>query len=387
MGSNGSKHENATYSAAQARSALQGSLDGVDVPWVREYAGYVNNRETLDHLNQMCALYEEHGENYLETREAQIILRSAATRTTDRAFEEGNVSQLQGAVGLRDRSRDAVDGFDIAVQRIADEGSITFVVGPPGSGKTAMMADLLRAAAARTGAGLVTNMRWSANDEQIRTDREMFEAMAQTPRQVIAGLDELSRELTGRGSSAKQAEEFGQLLTLVRKRESKHGPHPKRGSVVGVAHTKKRLAAVLRRLATTIIQKPSRSDPGRFIVYRSEGGSDELEEIGEFQGLTDTREDLDEHEASSFTVVGDEDPDEEDDREDPKEVAKRKDVETAIRAILQGASQSDAADLTDWGRGWVGERWREWKDGAHRDLVERPETLPETVADQAEEIA
>jgi len=110
-------------------------------------------------------------------------------------------------------------------------------------------------------------------------------------------------------------------------------------------------------------------DPGRVKLYESEGGSDDRELIGEFKGLTDTRESYSEHEASHFDVVLEDSDDEEDDV-DAGDVRKDEHIRTAILASeKRGMSYPDAADLVPYGDTWVGDRVREWKKGDHRDLV------------------
>jgi len=72
-----------------------------------------------------------------------------------------------------------------------------------------------------------------------------------------------------------------------------------------VNHTRKRTAAAFRRLATFVLEKPSRNDPGTVRYIESEGGQDDLKSADHttFQGVTDTRERYSEHEASEFRIT------------------------------------------------------------------------------------
>jgi hypothetical protein len=133
-------------------------------------------------------------------------------------------------------------------------------------------------------------------------------------------------------------------------------------------------------MATLVVQKPTPKDPGKFVLYESEGGDDTLERIGEFDGLTDTRERLDEHEASEFRVVGEPDDSEGESDDEPSadEIRKQEQIATAIRAVEPwnedgGMSQSDASRLVDYSPSWVGDRVREWRSGEHRGLVAEPD--------------
>lgn len=372
-----SKDTHNVYAAAEGREFLNNALEGKSNEYIHKFAGLVDDRDTLDLLNYYCSLWADESEDFLSTRMAEIIITNAATKTLDSAFRAGNVSQIKGAVGLTSHSKDAGDALAEIGRRLSDEGCIAFIVGPPGSGKTALMADITRLWAARTGGSVFSNLDWDGSDGLVLTDRQMFEAMASVDGPTLGALDELSTELTGRGADSVKAEDFARSLTLVRKKEAKHGRYAKRGSVIGVAHTKKRLAASLRRMATLIIQKPSRNDQGKVVIFESEGGADDLEKIGEYKGLTDTRETYGEHEASSFDVVGDDEDDEDGSGLDADEIRKEEAIRTVVKACKPwdddtGASYTEAAALVDFSNSWVGNRVREWQAGEYRNLVAGP---------------
>lgn len=68
-----------------------------------------------------------------------------------------------------------------------------------------------------------------------------------------------------------------------------------------------------------------------------------------------------------------------DDELSPEDAARRSDRATAIRAVKpwdsdRGVSYREAAQLTDFGKDWVGETIRDWRDGRHRGLVDIPES-------------
>jgi len=376
------------YAAAEGREFLNNALENKSNEYIHRFAGLIDDTETLDLLNYYCSLWADDSEDFLSTRMAEIIISNAATQTMDGAFRSGNVSQIKGAIGLTSNSKDAGDALAEIGRRLSDEGCIAFIVGPPGSGKPALRADMTRLWSARTGGSVFSNLDWDGSDPHVTTDRQMFEAMASVDGPTLGALDELSVELTGRGKDAKKAEAFVRALTLVRKLEQKHGRFAKRGSVVGVAHTLQRMAAGLRRMATLIIQKPSRHDPGKVVLYESEGGADDMEKIGEYQGLTDTRENYGEHEASDFEVVGDDDDGDDDEQAvDVESVQRREQIRLAINLVEPwnddgGLSYPKAAAKTNnpktegtkpYASRWVGDRAREWKDGDHRDLVGGPE--------------
>lgn len=379
-----SQDSNAVYAAAQGREFLRGELEDKPNEWVREFAGLVDDRDTLDLINYYCSLWNDSGDDFLSTRLAQTIIRSAATRSIDTAFRDGNVSQLQGMVGLTNQSADGSDVLVDAAERLEHEGAIGLMLGPPGSGKTALTLDIARTWAARTGGYLIGNTSWDGFDEVVNSDRDLLEAAASVEGPVLAVIDETAQELSGFGSGNKDAEAFSDSMTFIRKKESEHGPHPKRASVLMVNHTRTKTAKPFRDLCSFAVEKPSQNDPGRARLLDSDGGKDTFDELKSYKGITDTRERYDEHEASGFHIYGT-DEDEEDSGPTAEDVAYEKDVKTALRLKIDGASHPEAANPTDYGRGWVGKRWREWLDGEHRDIVPLPDDLPEHVAAGLEE--
>lgn len=366
----------AVYAAGQAREFLNNELEGKQNTWIHRYAGLIRDPKVLDWLNYRCSLYAENGLEFLDTKLAKIVIRSSATHSADRALGEGNASELQGMVGLTNHSQDAQDAMQEIVDRLADEGCVALIVGPPGAGKTATTLDAARAWGVRTGGRIYGNTTWSGFDDVVKTDVQMLEAMASTERQALGIVDESNQNLSGEGADAKKAQEFVDRMTFIRKKEGAHGPHAKRGSALIVGHTLMKTAADIRRLATLVVQKPSRADPGRLTLYESPGGKDELNEIDDYHGLTDTRETYSEHEASEFDIVLNDDDDEGDDT-NPDDVRRREAIANAIRAHKpwsddKGLSYPDAAAVVDYSDSWVGDRVREWRDGQHRDLVPDP---------------
>lgn len=367
------------YSAAEVREFLADDLKGKENRWIREFAGLIDDERLLDWLNMYASIYEERGEDFLETRVARHVIRSAATKTTDSAFREGNISQLKGAVGLTNQSKDGSEAVVEAARRLSDEGAIYLILGPPGAGKTAFALDVIRTWGALTGGRILSNVDWEGADRHADTSREMLEGMASVDGQVLQFIDEAGQSLTSKGAEQQVSDHFAKSLKYVRKKEAGDA-YAKRGSVLLIGHTRKDTAAEIRRLASGAFVKPSRRDPGRVEFYESDGSADGLEKIEEFRGVTDTRETYDEHEASSFTVI-EEDSADDVDREDVARAAedaqRQQAVATVVRACKpwsddDGMSYASAADLVDYSNSWVGDRVREWEAGDHRELVAAP---------------
>ncbi|WP_396610809.1 hypothetical protein ACH9L7_11310 [Haloferax sp. S1W] len=372
------------YAAAQGRSFLRGELEGKDPEYIRRFAGLVDDEHTLNVLNYYCSLWEDRATDFLDTRMAEIILSSASTNAVNTAYEYGNVSVLQGMVGLVNNSKSGDEGLTRMARMLTDEGAIAAVLGPPGAGKTAMTLDVARIWKALTGGKVVTNIKWDGGTH-IEGARSMLDEMANFDGPVLAVIDEGSQSLTSRGAEAAQADRFAKALKYVRKKES-GDRYAKRGSVLIVGHTRADTAKDLRRLYSAIFEKPTRSDPGRVRILESAGTTDKFDEVAEYRGITDTAESYDEHEASSFAVdLEDEGDDDEDESVSASDVAKREAIATAVRAArpwdesngmsyreIGKRDTSDDEFLVPYSSSWVGDRVREWKEGMHRDIVDTP---------------
>jgi hypothetical protein len=369
---------NSVYAAAQGREFVRDELKGKSNQYVREFAGLVDDAATLDLLNHYCSVYQDRGERFLDTRLGEEILSRAATNMADRAYKEGNVSQLQGMVGLTENSGEAKDALSEIVKRLSQEGTIAVVVGPPGAGKTATTLDVGRAWGSWTGGRLFGNTAWDGYDGIVRSDLEMLESMAETEGPTLGIIDEAAQSLTGRGADSKDAETFANRMLLIRKSEKKHGPHPKRGSLMAVSHNWDRLNAPTRRLATLIISKPSRTDPGKVVLWSSPGGEDKREKIGEYQGLTDTRESYPEHEASEFVVAADDSDTDDSESVDIDEIRRAERVRSYLLDCRPwdgdgGISQKEAAEKQGYSSSWATDRKAEWANGEWNSLDGVPE--------------
>lgn len=368
--------EQTTWAAAQLRDEILGG--GVEES--HPHAGLVPDDDPRALLNFMAAEYDPSQHEDLpgrveETALYQTILANESTDALTEAVQAGNVSQMQFATGKISHERDAGDALAQIVRRLANEGTIAVVCGPPGSGKTALTLDAVRGWLAWTGGHSFGNTGWQGFDDVVHSDVELLEAMATVKGQTLGVIDEAAQSLTGRGADAKEAETFANRMLLIRKQEGSHGPCAKRGSLLAVAHNWDRMNAPTRRLATLVISKPSRADPSKVVLYSSPGGEDSREKIGEFSGLTDTRESYPEHEASHFDVVLEDDGEEQDVDED--DVRRQEAIATAIRATKpwddeSGMSYGDTATLVPYSKSWVGDVVREWENGQHRDIVDDP---------------
>lgn len=353
-------------SSAYASAELASELREEPTDPIRNYAGLIDDDDTLDLLNYYDSLSDRPIEDTSLGRE---IIANAATRTIDDAVRHGSVSQMKAGTGLTGQEREGGDLLSEAADELTHEGAIGLMFGSPGSGKTATTLDIARVWKAKTGGALIGNTSWDGFDRVVRSDEDMLEAMAEIEGPVLAVLDEIAQELSGFGSGNKAAEQFSDSLLFIRKKEEKHGPHPKRGSVLMTGHTRTKTAKSIRRVASFAIEKPSRSDPGRARLLESEGGQDKWDEGPTYKGLTDTAENYPEHEASEFDIVL-EDDDESDDGEDADSVRRDEAIEKAIRAVVKhDMTYADAGDLVGYSAGWVSDRMAEYRDGEYPNVV------------------
>jgi hypothetical protein len=377
------------YTAAEFGDWMAGRMDRAP-EYIKQWATMVDSKEDLDLLLYLDSIWQHNDVDkpFRETDLCEEIVTSSNTRGGYESVKHGNISMMKARVGLTDNTQDAGDVVPIIVDYLSNEGSIAVLCGPPGSGKTALMLDVMRSWMIKTGGHVYTNVGWDGADEVVETDTALLEAMATVRGQTLGAIDETNRGgLTGEGTDVKTANKFADAMTMVRKKEADHGPYAKQGSVLAVSHNWDKMAKPMREMATFVIEKPSQKDKGRVRLFESPGGQDSRQELGNgFKGLTDTRETYREHESSSFSVMMDDDDGEEPSADDARDDAL---TEAAIRAHkpwsdADGQSYREIADTSDAGepangivprrKSWVGETVREWKDGQHRDLVADPRT-------------
>lgn len=356
-----------------------------NLPEIEDAHPHAGLIQALDKRQLISFLATVHGPEIVEEDIYRDIVRSEATESLTDAVKAGNVSQMQFAQGMVDNGKDGGDAFGRVSKALAAEGTVALVLGPAGSGKTAFTLDAARTWKARTGGMIVSNIAsWEGTDVVVKDDEELMQAMASIRGQVLAVLDETGQSLSGEGEEVKAAQKMAKGLKYGRKRLD-GDEHARQGSALLVGHTRRETAADIRRLASLVVEKPSQQDKGRAVLYESDGGKDSLDKLATYKGLTDTAESYNEHEASEFRVILDDEDG--DDGPDVEDVQRDSAIKTALRAKLRGDSHPDAAGLVDYKSSWVGDRWREWLRGDHRDVVAMPDDPPEHVVDALDEIA
>ncbi|MCY4731165.1 ATP-binding protein [Natronomonas gomsonensis] len=371
------QNDNSAYAAALLNKHITEGDDEVLLP----HAGLVQNADSREALNFASALYDPDDSDmpadFEDTRYYKMAVSSAATDTATEAVSEGNVSQMQFAVGMVDHSEGRQVGLSRLMEEMSYEAYIGLIKGSPGTGKTALAINIAHTHAVFNGAEIATNIEeWAGADHYVTTYGELVDVLESTSGRVIMVLDEADNHLTGRGGDAQKAADLAKKIKLIRKQQ---------GDILFVGQTNKGLHPELRELLSLVIEKPSRRDKGRAVVYQRMSNNGPRDKLFEMKGLTDAKFEYDTYEESGWSWEGLDDDDDGDD-EDVEAVEKRKDIETVLRAKMRGDTHPQAAELVEHGRGWVGSRWREWLRGEHRDVVAMPDDPPEAVAKGLEKI-
>jgi hypothetical protein len=352
------------YASAELASELRGEEPGEQV---RRWAGLIDDKQTLSLLDRLETSLDAPVEQTAIGRE---IIGREATETVDEAVRAGHVSQMKAATGFTKQHEGARECLSEVAGRLSDEGTVGLVFGAPGSGKTSLCIDAATVWRAYTGGRVIANIDWNGSDGTFKSDTEMLEQMASSKGQTLAIVDEVAQELSGFGTGNKKVEAFSDSLLFIRKRETAHGPNPKRGSVLAVGHTRTKTAKSIRRVASFGVEKPDKSRKHMARLLNSEGGKDDWNELGSYQGLTDSAESFDEYQASAFSVSENYSDGDGGDG-DSIDVSRRADIQTVITLVeTQDATYTAAGDAVGYSSSWVSDRVSEHRDGEFSDWIE-----------------
>lgn len=353
--------EQVTYAAAQVREELP------DLDEAHPHAGLVQNGRTRSLVNYLAAV---HSGDITETEVYQDIVRNEATDSLTDAVSAGNVSQMQYAVGMVSNEKDAASGSTQAWMRNAllDEAYVGMVVGGMGSGKTAFALDRADDWHHATRGRVVTNIASACErnptPEYVGGYAEVEEAFKNARTHILAIIDETDQRLTGKGTDQQAGEQLAKMLKLVRKGEAPAGTYR---AMLLVGQTVKGATKELRRLVTSNGHLWRKVSKTRVEVYDdvTSGELNRKKPIRTISGVKDTRWDYDTGEESEFDMSGAGDGE-----EDTGLSEREREIRTAVRAVaLNDLSSRDAASLVEYGKTWVSDRVKEWRQGEHVAVV------------------
>lgn len=353
--------EQVTYAAGQLREELP------DLEEVHPHAGLVQDDAKRDLINYLTSV---HSGDFRETDIYQDIVRNEATDSLTDAVNAGNVSEMQFAVGMVSHDDDASEASTQAWLRnaILDEAYVGWVTGGMGSGKTDFALDRADDWHHATRGRIATNIESAAekNDPiEFVNDFEGVESFfKESSTDVLYILDETDQSLSGKGSDQQHADALANVLKLVRKGESDANTY--RGLLL-IGQSIRGASKELRRLVTMNGHLYHKSSKKVVEVYDDvvSGELSSKTPVRTLTGVKRTRFGFRSGEASEFDVSGALDVEEGDMLD-----SRQKDIRTAILAVEnQGLSYREAASLTEYGKDWVGDRYREWQQGQHTGIV------------------
>lgn len=368
--------EQVAWASAHVREELP------DLDEAHPHAGLVQNRGIRELVNYLSAVYDG---DITETDIYRDIVRNEATDSLTDAVSQGNVSQMQYAIGMVSNEKNARNADTQAWMRNAllDEAYVGMVVGGMGSGKTAFALDRADDWHHATRGRVVTNVASACDPATVPEDvtgytepdhpndvpeyagsySDVEDAFKNARTHILAIIDETDQRLTGKGSDQQAGEKIAKMLKLVRKGKAPAGTYR---AILLVGQTIKGATKELRRLVTSNGHLWRKTSKYRVEVYDdvTSGELSNKKAVRTISGLKDARWNYDTGEESSFVMDVDADD------ADGGLTEKQRDLRVAVRAVaLKGLSARDAASLVDFEKTWVNDRVSEWEDGEHVDVV------------------
>ena len=368
------------YTAAGAREYLEGH--GERDPRASPHAAIVSD----PHVSRTMAIAREEydptllddpgamPDDLLDADPWREIVAIEETETIREAMDHGDMPTLKFVTGDAGQRAD-VSGLN-AIQdlreQVAGDAVIIYLWAPPGSGKTdfALLLSQLYAESHQS-AEVGSNIRtWREKDEWIPTYPDLMDWMEADEEAVLKGnvedklfiFDEASSHASGRGEDGFEAgQKLGPLVYKIRK----YGD-----SIIIIGHDGKDAHPVVREMATCI-HKDGKKSATVFESVRNRKGVNRLLEV-EGVPATDHTFNSNEPTAWRWDDVGDDDG-----TPDPGSVAYDVAVWTTVHCKEEGLTHRETAQYVPYGKSWVGDRWDEWQDGDHRDVVDRVEELTE----------
>ena len=360
------------YAAGQLREFINDDVDGKSNRWVNKVAGLVDDEATLHYLNYAISLYADAGKDFTETRLYEIIVRQEATKSASKALDQGNLSKMQGHVGLVDHTEDANDPSvrDWMRRRVVDEAYVGFITGGMGKGKTDFALELADGWQFETRGQLASNMEHWENQDRCIQDFDQLEDWFNQGGDKLFIYDESGQSAKGGGHSGIAAQALANMIRLIRKGD-KAQPDDKR-CFLFIDQTEMGIEKDLRRLVREAGDTWRKKSQKTVELYEDivNGLPDKPQKT--VRNVSATRFTYSTNGAADFdlTTALDGDPDDDSSGGD-RDVL----IAMALRSYLNNdhLSTRDVARQTldgEFSKSWVADRVLEWKEGQHRDLVD-----------------
>ncbi|MFC7214565.1 hypothetical protein ACFQO4_10820 [Saliphagus sp. GCM10025334] len=387
MSENNGADQQALYTTAQAREHQEGYSDRENRE-IHDHGGIVRD----EHVSRALSIRSVHYDpleadrpdkmpgQCKDLRKHRDIRMVEGTETFRQALENGDMPTIKHMVGDTSQRAD-VSGMKAIgkVDNLIDgPAPVVVVLGEMGAGKTdfaCLLAQRWRDLN-RSESLLGTNIqsleeknRWVDEDgdvqdgwipdygtlmEWVEQDGDPLEH-SQRPKLFIG--DEFSSSASGQG---KQGYETRMKMAPLVYKIRKYG-----GALIYIAHGERSIHPMLWRVGT-IVKKVSQK---KAIIADSISNAKLADVQGEIEGIppTDFRYNTKEASDWSWSRFGDET-----DEMNADEAARLTALWTVIRCKEEGMTNRETAKFVPYSHGWVGSRWREYRDdGEHVDAISK----------------
>ncbi|USZ71997.1 hypothetical protein [Natronosalvus halobius] len=387
MSENNGADQQALYTTAQAREHQEGYSDRENRE-IHDHGGIVRD----EHVSRALSIRSVHYDpleadrpdkmpgQCKDLRKHRDIRMVEGTETFRQALENGDIPTIKHMVGDTSQRAD-VSGMKAIgkVDNLIDgPAPVVVVLGEMGAGKTdfaCLLAQRWRDLN-RSDSLLGTNIqsleeknRWVDDDGDVQdgwipdygTLMEWVEQdgdpLEHSQRSKLFIGDEFSSSASGQG---KQGYETRMKMAPLVYKIRKYG-----GALIYIAHGERSIHPMLWRVGT-IVKKVSQK---KAIIADSISNAKLADVQGEIEGIppTDFRYNTKEASDWSWSRFGDET-----DEMNADEAARLTALWTVIRCKEEGMTNRETAKFVPYSHGWVGSRWREYRDdGEHVDAISK----------------
>ncbi|WP_226006609.1 hypothetical protein [Natrinema salinisoli] len=387
MSDDGQADQQALYTTAAAREHQEGYSDR-EKREIADHGGIVRDEKVSRALAVRSIHYDPTAADRPDKMPGRVkdlekheqIRLMEGTETFRRAMENGDMPTIKHMVGDTSQRAD-VSGLK-AIGKIDElvngPAPVIVVLGEMGAGKTdfaCLLAQRWRALHQENSL-LGTNIqsleeknRWVDDDGDVQDGwipdygtlmewvQQDGDPLEHSQRDKLFIGDEFSSAASGSGAQGYETrQKMAPLVYKIRK----YG-----GALIYIAHGERSIHPMLWRVGT-IVKKVSQK---KAVIADSIRNAQLADIEGEVEGVppTDLRYNTKEASDWSWSSYGDETDDME-----PDEAVRQTAIWTVIRCKEEGMTNRETAEFVPYSHGWVGSRWREYKqEGKHAETVSK----------------